>query len=106
METEKCEKKLVVVFIRVDIVIQNKCKEDGDYTHDRCKKGLAKFEKARTAVNVIVKSGNVIKQNPEYRNKSKTQKITIGKFYGNIYSEILWFNYGFPVYKKNGPANC
>lgn len=84
----------------MNVIVQNKRKKNDNYTHSRGKKSLAKFKKSGSAVNIIVKTGDVIKQNPECGNEQKAEEIPVCKFYGNVDAKSLRFNNSFPIYKK------
>jgi hypothetical protein len=56
-------------------------------------------------INVFIKTGDVIKGDPENRDKQQAQKISRGEFYGNVDSEKLGFDNSLPKNKKGSPAN-
>src|SRR5690554_793536 len=104
MQPEKREKKLVVVFVGMNVIVENQRKKNDDHTHCRGKESLSQLEQPRPAVNIIVKSGDIVEDNPEYRNKKEAQKIAVSKFYGNIDTKPLGFYNRFPVDVECGPA--
>lgn len=88
----------------MDVVVQDQGKEDDYHTNGCGKQGLAKFEQARSAVNVVVKSGNIVKKNPDGGDKGKSEEIAVGKLQRNVDSEILRLDNCFSVNKKSRPA--
>jgi hypothetical protein len=104
MQPEKCEKKLVVVFIRMNVIVENQRKKDDYHTYRSGKKSLSQFKQPRSTVNIIVESGDIVKKNPERGDKKETQKITVGKFNGNIDAKPLGLYNCFPVDIKCSPA--
>ena len=106
MKKKKCEKQLVIVFIGVNKIVENQG-EKYNNNSDQCGcKCLAKFDKPRTAKNIFIKACNIIKCNPEKRNKNETHEKTVVEFDWYINPKTLGFNYGFTVNKKHNPAYC
>jgi hypothetical protein len=106
MQKKQGEKQLIIVFIRMNKIVEYQGKKYDNYSGKRGCKGAGKFYKPRAAKNILVKTGNVINGNPKNRYKNEAKVKTVVKFNGNIYSETLWFNNGFSVYEEHNPANC
>ena len=106
MQTEKREKKLVVILIVIYKIIKYQCKKD-NHNAGQCRaECLPKFYQSRTAVNIFVKSGDIINCDPENGDQKQSDKKTIVKFNGDINAKTLGFNNGFPIYKKYNPTYC
>ena len=105
MQKEKGEKKLVIVFVRVNKVVENKREKNDNHTGNRGGKCLPKFDEPRPAENIFVEPGYVINSNPEYRDKNKSKVKTAVKFNRNINAKTLRFNDCLAVNKKYNPAD-
>ena len=105
MQSEKCKKQLIIIFITVNVIVKNKSKKNYDYAGKCSKESLSQFNKSWAAVDIIVKTCNVVKQNPKYRYQEQAKVIPGGKFYWNIYAKPLRFYYCLAVNKKYGPTN-
>lgn len=100
MQHQEIKVELVVVFIRVNGIVEQEGKENYCYPDNGSQRCLTKINKSRSSVNISVISGNIIEKNPSRRNDKQTEEIPCRKFDGDFISEFCRLNNLFPVNKK------
>lgn len=105
MKKKQGEKQLVIVFVRVNKIVENESKKYNNHARNRCGKSLAKFDEPRSAENIFVEPGYVINCDPKDWNKNQSKVKPTVKFNRNVDSKSLRFNNCFAVYKEYNPTD-
>ena len=100
MQQKQRKEKLIIVFVWIDKIVKNQCEKYDHNTSQRSCESLAEFDQPRAAENILVKTSNVINDNPKNGNKHKPKEKTIVEFNRNLDPKTLGFDYSFSVYKK------